>query len=134
MKLLFDEDGKLQTAIKCPTCGKTGEETMFTECCYEYVLGLLGLPSIQRGSKCPLCGENFVSEEVEIGCVKGYCSTNVIPTDLKDRFLKDNEGFCYAYENCNEEFCTHYLPYRKETPNGCNSVCQHYKLDGRCAV
>lgn len=134
MKLLFDEDGRLQTTIECPTCGKTGKETMFTECCCEYVLGLLGIHSTQRGSKCPLCGEDFVSEEAEIGCVKGYCSTNAIPTDLKDRFLKDNEGYCFAYENCNEEFCTHYLPYGKEFTNGCSSECQHYRIDGRCAV
>ena len=134
MKLLFSADDKLQITIECPTCGKTGKDTMFTECCCKYILGLLNIHSTQGESKCPLCGEGFVSEDDEIGCTKGYCSTNVIPTDLKDRFLKDNEGYCYAYENCNEEFCTHYLPYRGGFTNGNNSVCQHYKLNGRCAV
>jgi hypothetical protein len=50
MKLLFNAAGKLQTAIECPTCGKTGKETLFTECCCKYVLGLLGIHSTQGES------------------------------------------------------------------------------------
>ena len=48
MKLLFNAVGKLQTAIECPTCKRTGKETMFTECCCKYVLGLMGICSTQR--------------------------------------------------------------------------------------
>ena len=134
MKLLFNAVGKLQTAIECPTCGRIGKETMFTECCCKYVLSLLGIHSTQMDSKCPLCGEDFISEGDGIGCFKGYCSTNAIPTCLKDRFLKDNEGYCYAYGNCNEEFCTHYLPYIGGFSKDSNSVCQHYGLNGQCTA
>jgi ribosomal protein S27E len=134
MTLLFSAVGTLQTAIECPTCGQTGKETMFTECCCKYALSLLGIRSTQMEMKCPLCGDDFSGSEDEIGCYKGYCSTYVIPTDLKSRFLRDEDGYCYAYENCTEEYCTHYLPYRKAFSNGCNTECQHHRLDGRCAA
>jgi hypothetical protein len=52
MKLLFNAVGTLQTVIECPTCGKTGKETMFTACCCKYVLGLLGIHSTQRDGYC----------------------------------------------------------------------------------
>lgn len=49
MKLQFSAVWQLQTAIQCPVCGRTGEETMFKRCCCKYVLGLLGIRSTQRG-------------------------------------------------------------------------------------
>ena len=101
----FSAVGKLQTAIECPTCRKTGKETLFTECCCKYVLSLLGIHSTQRDSE-----------------------------DLGLRHQKDNEGFCYAYENCTEESCRYYLPYQAAFTNGANWECQHHRLDGRCAV
>jgi hypothetical protein len=105
MKLLFNAAGKLQTAIECPTCGKTGKETMFMGCCSEYMLGLLGILSTQKG--------------------RDYNA---------ETFLRGEDGYCYAYENCNEESCTHYLPYRREFSNGCNSECQHHRLNGQCTA
>ncbi len=50
--LVINAVDTLQTAIECPTCGKTGEETMFTECCCKYVLSLLGIHSSQRDGYC----------------------------------------------------------------------------------
>lgn len=133
-KLLFSAVGTLQTAIECPTCGKTGKETMFTECCCKYVLSLLSIHSIQRGSECPLCGDDFSGDEDEIGCFQGYCRTYAIHTDLKRRYLKNKDGYCYAYEDDTQESCKYYLPYRKGFSNGCNSECQHHRLDGRCTA
>jgi hypothetical protein len=105
MKLVSNAVGTLQTVIECPTCGKTGEETMFTECCCKYVLGLLGIHSIQRNSECPLCGLALRSDEDETGCFQGYCRTYAV-----------------------------FLPYRAAFTNGANWECQHHRLDGRCAA
>jgi hypothetical protein len=134
MKLVFNAVGMLQTAIECPTCKRTGKETMFTECCCKYMLSLLGIFNTQGETECPLCGDDFVSDEYEIGCYKGYCSTNAIPTNLKDRFLKDNEGYCYAQGNCNEEFCNHFLPFIGGFSDNSYSVCQYYRYDGQCTA
>ena len=105
MKLLFNAVGKLQTAIGCPTCKRTGKETMFTGCCSEYMLGLLGILSTQRS-------EDYNAET----------------------FLRGKDGCCYAHEDDNQESCKYYLPYRKEFSNGCNSECQHHGLNGQCTA
>ena len=120
MKLLFNAVGTLQTAIECPTCGKTGKETMFTACCCKYVLSLLGIHSIQRNSECPLCGLAL--------------RTYAVHTDLKRRHLKNKDGYCYAYEDDTQESCKYYLPYMAAFTNGANWECQHHRLDGRCAA
>ncbi len=130
MKLLFNAVGTLQTAIECPTCGKTGKETMFTECCCKYVISLLGTHSIQRDSECPLCGLALRSDET--GCFQGYCRTYAVP--LKRRHLKNRDGYCYAYEDDTQESCKYYLPYRAAFTDGANWECQHHRLDGRCAA
>lgn len=103
--------GKLQTVVICPSCDKTGKDAEFKDCCFRFALMRLG---IQDRRKCPLCGEGFVSEN--------------------GGMLRDKEGFCYAYENCNEEHCKGYKPYKREYTNGCNSECQHHSLGGRCTL
>lgn len=105
MKLLFNAVGKLQTAIECPTCKRTGKETMFAGCCCKYVLGLLGICSTQKG--------------------RDYNA---------ETFLRDKDGYCYAYDDDNQESCKYHLPYRKEFSNGCNSECQHHGLNGQCTA
>ena len=74
MKLFFSAVGKLQTAIKCPTCQRTGKETMFTGCCSEYMLGLLGIHSTPRR----------------------------LDYDA-ETFLRGEDGCCYAYDDDNQE-------------------------------
>lgn len=101
MKLQFNAVGQLQTAVVCPSCGKTGKEWCINRCCFEYMLRLLGIQG--RGKT---TGE----------------------------MLRDKDGFCYAYENCNEEHCKGYKPYPRMFTNGCNSECQHHSLNGRCTL
>lgn len=131
MKLQFNGVGQLQTVVICPSCGKTGKNTMFTifgSCCFRYALMRLG---IQDRRKCPLCGENFVTDDDEIGCRPGYCRTNAVPVG---EVLVNGDGMCYAHENCNEEFCKSYEPYNKLFTNGLNYECRHHGLDGRCTL
>ena len=134
MKLLFSAVDTLQTVIECPTCGKTGKETMFTECCCKYVLGLLDMRSTQIDSECPLCGGGVGSDEDGTECFQGYCRTHKLHTDFKIRHLRNKEGYCYAYKSCTEESCRYYLPYLATFTNGANWECQHHGLNGRCAA
>jgi hypothetical protein len=128
MKLLFNAVGQLQMVIVCPSCGKAGKDTKFTDCCFRFALMRLG---IQDRRKCPLCDEGFVTDDDEIGCRPGYCSTNAVPVG---EMLRDAEGFCYAYEDCNEEHCKGYKPHPRMFTNGGNSECQHHSLDGHCTL
>lgn len=128
MKLQFNAVWQLQTVVICPSCDKEGKDAGFEDCCFRFALLRLG---IQDRRRCPLFGENFVTNGDEIGCRPGYCSTNAIPVG---EMLRSKDGMCYAYENCNEESCKGYKPYPEEFTNGCNSECQHHSLDGRCAM
>lgn len=121
--LRFSAIGKLQTVVICPSCGKSGKDAEFKDCCFRFALMRLGIRDIR---KCPLCGDDD-----EIGCRPGYCSTNAIPVG---EMLRDEDNMCYAYENCNEEYCKGYKPYKEEYTNGCSSECQHHSLGGRCTL
>lgn len=128
MTLHFNAVWKLQTVIVCPSCDKAGKDAEFMDCCFRFALLQLG---IQDKRKCPLCGGSFVSDDDEIGCRPGYCSPNAIPVG---EMLRDEDKMCYAYENCNEEYCKGYKPYSKMFTNGCNSECQHHSLEGHCML
>lgn len=126
--LQFNAAWQLQAVIVCPSCDKEGKDAGFKDCCFRYALMRLG---IQDKRKCPSCGDGFITDDDEIGCRPGYCSTNAIPVG---ELLRDGDGFCYAYENCNEVYCKGYKPYNKLFTNGCNSECQHHSIKSRCML